>query len=119
MPTLKFIIDELNRRLDPKPRIDPKIGFKSYDGNDYLEIVPKVKCKDGFEVSIQASHGHYCTPRDSVGPWSHVELGFPTKKVPSLKEYRDGPPPDTGTVFGFVPIEKVAALIKRHGGFAA
>jgi hypothetical protein len=112
------MLEALAVLLEPSKRVNQSIGFLSHDGNPYLEHAPKVKCKDGFEVSVQASHHHYCTPRNSFGPWSHVELGFPTARVPSLKEYRDGPGPDQGTVFGYVPIEKVAALLVRHGGFA-
>ena len=111
----EMVVDQLNQLLEPSKRVNRDVGL-SYDGNPYLEHIPRVKCVDGFEVSIQASHFHYCQPRDSAGPWTHVELGFPTARVTSLREYRDGPPPDTGTVFGYVPIEKVARLLNRHGG---
>lgn len=111
------VIARLNDLLEPTKRTKSDIGL-SYDGNTYLDLIQKIKCKDGFEVSVQASHHHYCTPRNSFGPWRTVELGFPTARIPSLKEYRDGPGPDQETVFGYVPIEKVAALIVRHGGIA-
>ena len=109
-------IDELQRRLFADDRVNASINFRSYDGHRYLNLIPAVECIDGFTVSVQASHTHYCTPRNSEGPWTEVELGFPSKKVPSLRQYRDGPPPDTDTVFAYVPIEKVAALLVRHGG---
>lgn len=115
---IEAAIQKLSEILEPSKRVIQNIG-PSYDGNPYLEHAPKVKCADGFGVSIQASHLHYCLPRNSFGPWTHVELGFPTHRVPSLREYRDGPPPDTGTVFGYVPIEKVAQVLVRHGGIAS
>ena len=36
-------------------------------------------CKDGFFISIQASAGHYCTPRRTYdGPYSQIEAGYPS-----------------------------------------
>lgn len=116
MNKLQTTIDRLQAILAPAPRVNKEITFLSYGGHRYLENVPRVECEDGFAVSIQASHTHYCTPRDSTGPWSEVELGFPSRRTPSLREYRDGPPPDQGNVFGYVPIEAVAKLLIRHGG---
>ena len=41
----------------------------------------RVKCKDGFEVSIQADSGAYCCPRsDAAERYIEVELGFPSCK---------------------------------------
>ena len=34
-----------------------------------------IRCHDGFQMSIQASRDHYCTPRDDTGPCSAVEVG--------------------------------------------
>lgn len=83
-------------------------------------IVPrrrKAKCADGFEVSIQASAYHYCDPRDNSGPYWEVELGFPTA-TPSdaIMQYAERAETPTDTVYGFVPIELVDALIAEHGG---
>lgn len=114
---VKTVVEQIGRLLYPAGRVNKTIGL-SHDGQPYLEHAPKAKCADGFEVSIQASHHHYCIPRNSFGPWTHVELGYPTASVPSLREYRDGPAPDTDNVFGYVPVEKVARIIIRHGGLA-
>lgn len=112
---LADVLADIQKLLDPAPRINTSIG-PSYEGHAWLNNTPRVRCKDGFAVSIQASHSHYCTPRDSTGPWTEVELGFPSGRVPTLREYRDGPAPDTANVFGYVPIEKVAKVLLRHGG---
>ncbi len=79
----------------------------------------KAKCADGFEVSIQASEFHYCAPRDNSGQYWEVELGFPTMEpteeiIPFAEDQNDL----TGTVYGYVPIELVDALIESHGGLA-
>ena len=69
------ILDELQARLDPKPRRNTRMAPK------YLDRVPIVRCADGFTMSVQADDFMYCTPCDSVGPWSKVEIGFPSERV--------------------------------------
>jgi hypothetical protein len=82
--------------------------------------IPRVECADGFSMSVQASNGHYCTPRDSIGPWNTVEVGYPTQAVESFLPYIDGSADaPTDTVYGYVPIELVAQAIIDHGGFKA
>jgi hypothetical protein len=114
--TTTEIAAELQRRLDPAPRIDARVS--RFNGNPYLNTIPKIRCVDGLELSAQASHHHYCTPRDSVGPWTHVEVGFPTARVDLLMPYVEDESDPTGTVYGFVPIGVVAEAIEQHGGFA-
>jgi hypothetical protein len=72
-------------------------------------------CNDGAVVSIQASEGHYCQPRENnASEYTDVELGFPERftdeDLIDLKEYEDD------GVFGYVPIEVVNKIIERHGG---
>lgn len=74
-----------------------------------------VVCADGFSVSIQASHSHYCEPRQDEGPWIEVELGFPNMPVPSLDRWADGDP-ETADVYAWVPVGVVEELIASHGG---
>ena len=98
-----------------------------FDANGYLHqatgiekragfaVCPKALMKDGFSISIQASEFHYCSPRNSIGPWNEMELGFPSELDPILDEYAEEP--DTSdTVFGYVPIAIVNELISKHGG---
>lgn len=98
-----------------------------FDANDYLHqavgsergtglvVYPKALLKDGFSISIQASEFHYCHPRNSIGPWNEMELGFPSELDLILDEYAEEP--DTcDTVFGYVPIAIVNELISKHGG---
>jgi hypothetical protein len=83
---------------------------------------PRLECKDGFEISVQAHYGAYCTPRANglAGEYTHVECGFPSSKVPELDEWKDGDrgvrETDTESVYGYVPIPVVLALIESHGG---
>lgn len=114
------IATELAKRLDGSKRVDPEIKFTSHDGNPYLILVPQIVCADGFKMSVQASHFHYCQPRDSFGPWHQVEIGYPSEPVESFMPYIDGADSKpTETVYGYVPIELVVEAIAAHGGFAA
>jgi hypothetical protein len=90
-----------------------------YAGWSSRRPVRALVCADGFEISVQASDTHYCTPRDNYGPWYEVECGFPTQPVPSLAEWKDGDGDDTRAVFGYVPVRTVAALLLEHGGIKA
>lgn len=87
-----------------------------------LEEIRQVRplhCADGLEFSAQASKYHYCTPRDSQGPWAAVEVGFPNREVPEFMEYAEEPERPTDTVYGYVPVEVVEAVVDAHGGLAA
>lgn len=79
--------------------------------------VPAIVCADGFKMSVQACSYTYCTPRQNQGPWTHVEVGFPSAREKTLMPYIDGDEADaTGTVYGYVPVEIVVEIINRHGG---
>ena len=82
---------------------------------DHLPHVEKFVCPDGFTVSVQASAYHYCSPRDSRGPWFEVECGFPSEAVPEWSDYAEDPDDHIGTVFGYVPLDKVISVLDRHG----
>lgn len=79
-----------------------------------MYVIPQMVCKDGFKFSVQASWGHYCTPRNSVGEYTHVEVGYPSQVEEALLGYSDGENP----IFGYVPIEVVEKIIVKHGGFS-
>jgi hypothetical protein len=85
--------------------------------NDYsFPCVPRVVCRDGFSISVQASHSAYCTPRTNVGPWSHVECGFPSDVAVEILSYAESLDEPRDTVYGYVPVELVDQLIANHGG---
>ena len=81
--------------------------------------VQRIVCKDGADLSVQASRTHYCNPRDNDGPYTHVEVGFPSVAPPeSWREYAEEWERPTDTVYGYVPVELVQAFIDLHGGEA-
>ena len=79
-------------------------------------ITRAMVCKDGFSMSVQASDRHYCFPLNNTGPWSKVEVGYPSIVEPLLWEYAESPWQWTDTVYPRVPVEVVAAVIEVHGG---
>lgn len=90
---------------------------KSISGFEHKKIAPRIKCKKGgLSLSIQASSAHYCSPRINTGPYKLVEIGFPSRRLPELIKYAEEPRRLTKTVYGYVPIEKVAAVIDKYGG---
>jgi hypothetical protein len=84
-------------------------------------LMPPLVCRDGFSVSVQASASHYCQPRDDEGPYTHVEMGFPSAPSDLLTEYaedaEDAEDDPTCTVYVCVPLSVVEALLESHGGF--
>lgn len=110
------VLSELHRRMDHKPR---QKGSHSTFG-EHLEHVPQIVCASGLKMSVQASAFHYCTPRESEGPWSTVEIGFPTERVEALMKWMEdwGDTDPTEAVYAYVPVEVVAQVIADNGGFA-
>jgi hypothetical protein len=80
----------------------------------------RVLCADGFSVSIQGNSGMYCSPRENIAVYEAVELGYPSALDELINEYAEQTDEDgnatTETVFPYVPIEVVEALIAKHGG---
>lgn len=86
-------------------------------GTDYPgPPVPPIVCRDGFMMSVQADRWTYCTPRDDDGPWTAAEVGFPSEREELLMPHAEDPERPTNTVYGYVPVETVLAVIEKHGG---
>jgi hypothetical protein len=79
-------------------------------------IRERIVCADGFQLSVQASEYHYCTPQEAAGPWTRVEVGFPSAEPELIMPYAEDPDDPINCVYGFVPIELVEQLIGLHGG---
>ena len=90
---------------------DPETGYRSS-----FPQAKRITCKDGFSISVQATHGAYCSPRENIGPWYEVECGFPSDVPHGIMSYAEDAERPTETVYGYVPIELVEKLIADHGG---
>ena len=76
-----------------------------------------IVCADGFEMSVQASKYHYCTPRrnDAV-EYSCVEVGFPNECEWELMPWAQDPDTPTSSVYSQVPATVIRTVIEKHGG---
>jgi hypothetical protein len=80
-------------------------------------IVRRLECNDGFVMSVQASAGHYCSPRENrAWPYSAFEIGYPSSKEQLIAKFAETPGKYTDTVYGYVPTGVVESVIKKHGG---
>ena len=105
-----YLLDPANLKEEFKSGYALERGFRQ---------VNSIRCAGGLELSVQASSTHYCTPRNSAGPWTAVEIGFPSEQVEEFMEYAENPDAPTDTVYGYVPVEVVEAVINKHGGIVA
>ena len=90
---------------------------KTFNPSSPYQFRPRIYCKDGFSVSVQGgTEYHYCTPRKHCNQYECVELGYPSAVDTLIEDYAEDPFDITNSVFSFVPIEIVEALIEKHGG---
>lgn len=96
-----------------------KDNFRSHvthDGELIIDNTKRLICKDGFSISVQASHFHYCEPRrDKAWPYNEVELAFPSELDNLISDYAYECD-TTNTTYAYVPIDIVNKLIEKHGG---
>ena len=73
-------------------------------------------------MSVQASKTHYCAPRNDKGPYTHVEVGYPSEWEDLLIPFRDTSEPQIcgmrPKLYIKVPSDVVQAIIIKHGGLA-
>ena len=72
--------------------------------------------QSGVSVSVQAGQGKYSHPSTEAASYSAVELGYPSEKIDMIMPYAEDETNPTGTVYGWVPVGVVMALIIKHGG---
>ena len=91
---------------------------ESYGGDiEIRQLLPPIICADGTKLSVQASQHHYSTPRSNKGPYTHVEVGFPSREVPhAWLEYAEDKTKPLNTVYAHIPLELVHFYIAAHGG---
>lgn len=81
-----------------------------------------ITCADGFSLSVIAHQFTYRIPALGDGPFTHVEVGFPSERPEPWdvwRKYADDENDPTETVYGYVPVELVRELITSHGGEVA
>ena len=75
--------------------------------NGIQVVRPRVKCADGYTVSVQAGEYHYCSPRADVDHFDKVELGYPSDEDSELMDYAEEEER---------PCELVDGVLAKHGG---
>lgn len=96
------------------PATEPLVPVDKYM---FKPRLAKIVCADGTSLSVQASEYHHSTPRSNAGPYTHVEVGFPSTAPPTFwKDFCEDPEKPTETVYGYVPIDYVLFFIASHGG---
>ena len=88
-------------------------------------LLPRIHCKDGFNISIQVNKGNYCASENGVRTfgtdWKLVEWGFPSEQIDAEKYnaenlFYEEDIDTTQSVGGYVEIELMDALLQEHGG---
>lgn len=101
-----------NSQMRIKEFLEKTACYEEIGENMYIQPPrPRINCKDGFSMSVQAGQFSYSIPRKDLrdGNYTHVEVGFPSKEEELLKPYSDA-------VYGYVPVEVVDEIIGKHGG---
>ena len=83
-------------------------------------IRPRVVCKDGFELSIQAGNFFYSCPavtRTDV-EYTACEVGCPSVKEELLMPYIESDKDDpTTAVYPYTPVDIIQKVVEKHGGY--
>ena len=108
---------DLGAMLHRRPTIE-LIG--AHDNMVYIRTVPQMPrlvLADGVSLSVQASEYSYSSPRDNKGPYTKVEVGFPSETPPEAwKDFAEDWDNPTNTVYGYIPLTMVMLYIGAHGG---
>jgi hypothetical protein len=92
---------------------------KTAKDGDFASNMKPIYCVDGTSLSVQASRKHSCVPKNNEGPYTAVEVGFPSVKPPeSWRTFtkQDFDVKACDTVYHFLPLELVGQFIDAHGG---
>ena len=91
---------------------------KTYNSKCFL--LPRIYCKDGFNISIQVNKGNYCSSENGIRmfgtDWKSVEWGFPSQNIDGEKYNAENEYDTMNTVGGYVDINIMEELINEHGG---
>lgn len=90
---------------------------------DLTKPRPHLVLGDGTKLSVQASAYHYSLPKSSEGPYTHVEIGFPSRVIEKLLPYMETYLPEEGEnpvpterVYAYVPVEVINSVLVDAGG---
>ena len=77
--------------------------------------IPKIEIKGtDYKLSVQASEGHYCSPRENMQEvYDEVEIGFPnfTFSQEFINQYAEDRETPKDTIYGYVPMKELSEEI--------
>lgn len=110
-------------------RIKEMMSVISEEPMEFKPLNPKIKFNNGGSASIQASRTHYSEPRNNVGPYTSMEIGYPSEgtEIPdSLLKYEETSQHGKGegfnpydSIYAYVPVSVVKEFIEANGGIAS
>lgn len=112
---------DINKLLSAMPSIEMKYADDqgAMKGFQMKQQLPHIHCMDGTKLSVQASEHHYCSPRVNKGPYTEVEVGFPSAPTPEtwvpFAECYDEEK-QRADIYAYIPITLVMMYIGAHGG---
>lgn len=111
---LFFIADfikKLNNSEERKVRKTINMHMKdTYKIVDQFQVPrPRIICKDGFSMSVQAGSMYYSIPRENLrnGEYTAYEIGFPSQEEELLYPFAEKPWDYDKQVYGYIPMEIV------------
>ena len=96
--------------------------YNKHDPSISHQMTRQLELANGVILSIQASWGHYCSPRENspTGDYDYYdtfEIGFPSSQLSEeFTEYAEDPDNLTGTVYAWVPKGLIQSYITSVGG---
>ena len=96
---------------------------------DIHRLRENIVCKDGFKFSVQASHGHHCTPQELNSTYLSAELGLVSDIEELLMPFAgEEAECECGankgivgrdTLYDNVPTNVILEVIVKHGGMVS
>lgn len=81
--------------------------------------LPRIYCKDGFNISVQVHNGNYCASENGTRTfgldWKLVEWDFPSSPI-DFEKYNAEDTDTMRSVGGYVEIGLIDELCEEHGG---
>ena len=108
---------DLGTMLHRRPKIQLLDEYEVPKNSGIFPLMPRLILTDGASLSVQASTLAYCSPRDNKGPYTKVEVGFPSETPPEAwKEFAEEWDEPTNTIYSYIPLTMVMLYIGAHGG---
>lgn len=108
---------DLGAMLHRRPIVELLDGHGQPMGVRAVPQMPRLVLADGASLSVQASKYSYSSPRDDKGPYTKVEVGFPSETPPEAwKEFAEDWETPTNTIYSYIPLTMVMLYIGAHGG---